>query len=108
MQAIDSIKAFLKLGFSLGKVVEALSDGFSLSDLGPILTAAKAIPGGLAAAPAALAQYLGMSDEEALELEAWVVSEFDLKDDALEAGIETALKVVIQLHELINLFKPKA
>jgi hypothetical protein len=106
--ATDSIKSFLKLGFSLGKVIEALSDGFQLSDLGEILGAAKAIPGGLAAAPLALAQYLQMTDEEALPLEQWVVAEFDLKDDSVEHAIETALTVVIELHSLLKFFKPKS
>lgn len=106
--ATDSIKAFLKLGFSLGKVIEALADGFQFGDLGPILSAAKSIPGGLAAAPSALSQYFLMTDEEALPLEEWVVSEFDLSNDAVEAGIETALKVVIELHSLAGLLKPKS
>lgn len=106
--ATESIKAFLAMGFSFGKVVEALGDGFQLSDLGPILGAAKAIPGGLAAAPVALSQYLSMSDEDAAPLEAWVVETFDLKDDAVEHAIETALTVVIELHSLLKFFKPKS
>jgi hypothetical protein len=106
--ATDSIKAFLSMGFSFGKVVEALADGFQLSDLGPILGAAKSIPGGLAAAPMALAQYLQMTDEEAAPLEAWVIETFDLKDDSVEHAIETALTVVIELHSLLKFFKPKA
>lgn len=105
---MENIKAFLRLGFSFGKVVEALGDGFQLADLGPILAAAKAIPGGLAAAPAALGEYFNMSDADALPLEDWVVAEFDLKNDAVEQGIESALKVVIELHSLVKLFKPKS
>lgn len=107
MTGTDSLKAFLAMGFSMAKVVDVLGDGFQLGDLGPILTAAKSIPGGLAAAPAALTQYLTMSDEEALPLEDWVTSTFDLKDDAVELAIETALKAVIELHSLVRLFAPK-
>lgn len=106
--ATDSIKAFLKMGFTFGKVVSALSDGFQLSDLGDILAAAKSIPGGLAAAPNALSQYLQMTDEEALPLEDWCVAEFSLPNHSVEAAIEGALKVVIELHSLARLLAPKA
>lgn len=101
--AVDQLKTFLKFGFALGKVVDALSDGFGLGDLGAIISAAKSIPGGLAAAPSALSQYLAMSDEEALPLEDWVVAEFDISNDMVEVGIEMALKVVIELHSLVKL-----
>jgi hypothetical protein len=105
--AVDSLKAFLKMGFSFGSVVAALADGFQLGDLGEILSAAKSIPGGLASAPGALSQYLNMSDEEAVSLESWVEAEFDIDNDNVERGIETALKVVIELHSLARLLVPK-
>lgn len=106
---LASLKAFLNLGFKLGNVLVALSDGFQLlKDVGPLLDAAKAIPGGIAAAPSALKQYLEMSDADALPLEDWVVVTFDIPNDAVEAVIEQGLKVVIELHGLAAmLVKPK-
>lgn len=106
--ATDNIKAFLRLGFSAGKVVAALADGFQLGDLGEIVGAAKNIPGGLAAAPKALSEYLNMTDAEAEPLEAWVVTEFSVPDHNVELAVETALGVVIQLHSLARLIAPKA
>jgi hypothetical protein len=108
MLAVDQLKAFLTMGFSFAKVVDSLSDGFQIADLLVVLDAAKQVPGGLAAAPAALAQYLAMTDEEATELEAWVVATFDVKNDAVEQAIETGLKVVIELHALVALLFPKS
>jgi hypothetical protein len=105
--ALDSLKAFLTMGFSLVKVVETLADGFQLSDLGPIVSAAKSIPGGLASAPKALGEYLNMNDADALPLEDWVVSNFDVKNETVEVAIETALKLVIELHALARLLVPK-
>lgn len=108
MTSVDSLKAFLGMAFGVAKVVDALSDGFQLSDLSAVLSAAKSVPGGLSAAPAALSQYLGMTDEDALGLEAWVMSEFKLSNENVEHAIETALQVVIELHSLVRLVFPKA
>lgn len=107
--ALDALKSFLQMGFKLGSVISALSDGFQLlKDLGPIVDAAKSVPGGLAAAPQALYQYLNMTDEEAVALEDWVVATFDIPNDTVEVAIEQALKVVIELHSLAKFLKPKA
>lgn len=104
--SVDHLKAFLSMGFSLGKVVGALSDGFQLGDLGAIVGAAKAIPGGLSAAPSALSEYLNMSDEDAVPLEDWVVATFSVPNPTVEVAIETALKLVIECHALARLLVP--
>lgn len=109
MDALSNLKSFLTMGFKLGGAFSALADGFQLlKDVGPLLEAAKAIPGGIASAPAALSEYLNMSDEQALPLEDWVVATFDIPNDAVEVAIEQALKVVIELHSLAKFLKPKA
>ena len=106
---VSHIKAFLNMGFKFGNVLVALKDGFQLlKDVPPIVDAAKAVPGGLAAAPKALEEYLSMDDEEALDLEEWVVTTFDIPNDAVEAVIESGLRVVIQLHSLAEMLKPKS
>jgi hypothetical protein len=61
----------------------------------------------LAGAAAALGQYINMDDMAAVELEKYIVTEFDLADDKVEAAIETALQVAIQLHDLVKLFVKK-
>lgn len=108
MTNTDSIKVFLTMGFAMAKVVDDLGDGFQLGDLGDILAAAKAVPGGLAQAPTALAQYLAMTDEDAAPLEAWVESNFKIKNQQVETAIEMALKFAIELHGLASFLKPKA
>lgn len=105
---VAHIKAFLNLGFKLGNVLVALQDGFQLlKDVGPLLDAAKAVPNGLASAGAALSEYLTMKDEDALPLEDWVVATFDIPNDTVEAAIESGLRVVIELHSLAAMLKPK-
>ena len=50
---------------------------------------------------------LGLADAEALELETWVEQEFDISNDSVELAIESALKLVIQLHDLAKLLIKK-
>lgn len=107
MDKLDSLKAFLNMGFKLAGVVAVLGDGFQFGDLGAIVVAAKSVPGGLKAASTAWSQYVSMNDEDALPLEDWVVATFDIPNDSVEVAIETALKVVIELHSLVQLVVPK-
>lgn len=106
--AVDNIKAVLKVGAAGANLVEALVDGFQLKDIGPILSFAKSLPGGISSAKAALEEYMKMSDQEALPLESWIESEYDLQNNDVEQVIEQILKVVIQLHDLAALLKPKS
>jgi hypothetical protein len=107
--ATKETKELLGFGFALVGVGVALSDGFQIGDLGKIVDAARQAPAGIAGAADALAEYAGMSDEEAVDLEAWVVANFDIPNDALEATIEGVLDVLIRIHGLAKLIvKPKA
>lgn len=102
-------KELLGFGFALVNVGVALSDGFQLGDLGKIVDAARQAPAGIAGAADALAEYANMTDEEAVDLESWVVATFDIPNDALEATIEAVLNVLIQIHGIAKLIiKPKA
>lgn len=101
--SVQNLKELVGFGLSCGELVGALQDGFDLSDLGKVLEAAKRV-GSLKNARLALAQYLAMSDAEAQELEAYVIADFDIADDKVEAMIEAGLRVVIELHEVAALF----
>lgn len=104
----NQIKSLVGLAFSVIELVASLAHGFNFGVIGKVVQIAKEIGPGLAAAPQALAQYVAMSDADALDLENWVVSEFDIDDNNVEAAIEGALKVAIELHGLIKFLVPKA
>lgn len=102
------LKEFVAFGLSAGELLSGLQDGFGFDDVAKVIATAKLAGPALKNAGVALDEYVSMSDEEASELESYVVSEFDISDDKVEEGIETALKVCIELHSLVGLFvKPK-
>lgn len=98
------------VGFALSTV----ELGSHFAEGGTIWTAVgKLIDVGKQAGPAfkdaalALQEYANMNDAEALELETWVEQEFDISNDSVELAIESALKLVIQLHDLAKLLIKK-
>ena len=101
------LKELVGLGLSSGELIAALADGVQISDLGKAVEVARAAGPGLKDAGKALDEYLAMTDAAALDLENWVVAEFDIPDDKVEAAIEMALKVAIQLRDLVRLFVKK-
>jgi hypothetical protein len=106
--ATVELKALVSLGLSAGELLAGLSDGVGFDDVTKLIDVARKAGPGLAGAKLAFDEYKNMSDAEAADLEAFVVADFDIKDDAVESVIEQALKVVIELHELVKLFAPKA
>lgn len=98
------LKELVAFGLAAGELVAGLADGVGFDDVGKVVAAAKAAGPGLAGAGDALKEYVAMSDADALELENFVVAEFDIADDKVEMAIEQALKVAIELHSLVALF----
>lgn len=99
------LKEVLGLILSAIEAGFAFADGFQFSDVAKGIEAIKKLPA-IKKAEAAFNQYKSMSDQEALELEDFVVTEFDVSDDKVEQVIEGALKVVIDLHAVAGLIKP--
>lgn len=103
--ATKELKELVGFGLSVGELVAALLDGIGVDDAEEALEVAmRAVPG-ITGADLALAEYVAMSDEEAAELEAFVIADFDIPADNVEAAVEGALKVAIMLRGLINIFK---
>lgn len=101
------LKALVGFGLSCGELLAGLGDGFSFDDVKKVIDCAKQASPALKGAKAALGQYLVMSDEQAKELEDFVIADFDIADDQVEFVIESALKVAIELHGLASIFAPK-
>mgnify|MGYP001596944811 CR=1 FL=1 len=106
--ATKELKELVAFGLNCGELIAGLADGVGFDDIGKVVAVAKLAGSGMGGAAAALAEYAGMTDAEALELEKFVESEFDIANDKVELGIELALKTVIQLHEVVKLFLPKS
>lgn len=97
------------VGFVLttSELVEDVADGVGFSTVGKLVETARSAGPGLKGAAEALQEYAAMTDAEAADLEAFVVSELDLADDKVELVIEQALKVAIELHALAGLIVKK-
>lgn len=102
---IKELKELVGLGLSLGELAAALSDGIGIDDADEaIQVAMRAVPG-IDGAAAALAEYKAMTDEQAKELEDYVMADFDIANDSVEAAVEGALTILIGLHKIFPLFK---
>lgn len=101
---IQEVKDVVKMGLAIGELVDGLSDGIGLSDIGPALKAAKAVKPAIDALKSGqlLPELKDLSEEERVELKEFVSVEFDLRDDALEAAIEKGLQIAIDLSKLIQ------
>lgn len=102
------LKELVGFGLSVGELIAGLADGFGFDDVKKAIDAAKLAAPAFKDAHKALAEYVGMTDTEAAELEAYVFTEFDIADDKIEAAIEGALKLAIELRSLVALLVPKA
>lgn len=103
----SDLKALVFFGLKVMELVDKLSDGFQLGDLVKVLDVAKAAPA-IKGAVAALAEYKAMTDAEAADLEAYIQSNFDISNDAIELVIEEALDILVKLHSLAGKVLKKA
>lgn len=101
---IEEVKAVVDCGLKIGELVDALSDGIGLGDLGALLRAAKSVKPAFDAIKSGklIPEVKDLSDEEKADLKAFVADDFDIENDALEAVVEKALSVVIDLSALIQ------
>lgn len=102
------LKELVGFALSCGELIAGLADGVGFDDVGKVVTCAKEAGAAFDGAAAALTEYANMTDAEAKDLEDFVVKEFDITQDSVEAAIEGALKVAIELHGLVKLLLPKA
>lgn len=108
LQATDRLKALVSFALSCGELVADLADGVSFSLISKLVAVAREAGPALSGAATALVQYANMTDAEAADLEQFVVTEFDIDQNDIEAVVEGALKLAIQLHELVKYLLPKA
>jgi hypothetical protein len=84
---IDEVKEVLGLAFSVGQLVESLSDGVGLNDIGKLVSVVKKAPSAVTAIKSGkvIPELKDLDDNEKSELKKWAASEFDLSDDKIES-----------------------
>lgn len=102
---VEELKAVVLLGLHLGELVDSLSNGIGLDDIGPALRIVKDAKPALDAVKSGkiLPEVKDLDAEEKEALKVWISEELDIADDALEAVIEKALSVIIDLTDLAKL-----
>jgi len=104
---MKELKSLVGFGLACAELVADLADGVSFSLISKVVQVAKEAKPAFKGAEVAFEQYVGMTDEAALEIEQWVVSEFDIDNEKVELAIESALKAIIQLRVIVELLVPK-
>jgi hypothetical protein len=107
---IEELKSVLILGIHLGELVDSLSNGIGIDDLGPLVRVGKSVKPAIDAIKSGkiIPEAKDLDAEEKVALKAFIVEELDLENDNLEAIIEQALSVVVDISDLSNLLKAKA
>lgn len=106
MFGIENLKKLVGFGCDLAKqIASSLSDGWQWTDAFSFVDEIAAIPGVVKSFPAIKQELTDLSAEERAELHTFVVEKFDIPNDKVEAFIENALGVAINIVALVEQFK---
>ena len=102
---IEELKDVVALGISVGELVEALSDGVGISDIGKLVAVVRRAPAAVASLKSGkvLPELKDLDAEEKMALKAWAAEELDLENDKVEAAVEAGLNVAIDLCDLLKI-----
>lgn len=100
----EEVKAVVNCGLKVGELVDALSDGIGIGDIGALLRAAKSVKPAIDAIKSGklVPELKDLDDEEKAALKTFIGEEFDISNDALEDTIEKAINVVVDLSEILK------
>lgn len=104
---VENIKEIVLFAGRVARLIEAVADGFGVGDIFQAIAVAKLAPAAFKDIERAWDEYRDMDDEEALVIDAAIEEEFDLEDDKIEAFVEQALKIAVELRGLAQLFPKK-
>lgn len=103
---IDNIKKAVRLSVDFIKQIEqSTSDGFQITDLFSFVDELSRLPEVIANRNQLVDELKDLSAEERMDLQLFVINEFDIANDKAEAAIESALCLVISLISLITALK---
>lgn len=106
---IEKVKIILAFGFGLARQLEtALADGkITFTDLPGFIGQFMGLQAVIEAGKEAVAEVLDLTAEERTELNAWAATEFDLKNDVIEAKVKAALDLAMSVLVAYDVFKPE-
>lgn len=106
MYGIENLKKLVKFGCDLTRqITTALADGWQWTDALGFINEIAAIPGVVKSIPAIQQELKDLTPEERAELYAYLVTEFELPDEKVEAFVENALALAISVLALVEQWK---
>lgn len=106
MLGIENLKKLVHFGAKLAnQVATSLSDGWQWTDALSFVDEMAAVPGAVKAIPEARKELADLTAEERQELHNYLADEFDLPNDKIEALVEHALNLALELVSLVSEFK---
>lgn len=103
--ANQEIKDLLLFGSSVAVLIDTVTKGLSIAEVGQVLAVIKEAPGMLSEAPKALDEYLALDDAGRSDVEAYVSTLFPLQEKPVADVIKEVLTLVISLSSVIGLVK---
>lgn len=106
MYGIENLKKLVKFGFELTKqIATANADGWQWTDALSFVDEIAAIPGVVKSFPEIQNELSDLTKEERTELDAYVVEEFDIPNDKVEAFVEDSLQLAVAAVSLVTRWK---
>lgn len=102
---VSEVKDILAVGVQVTKLVSALSDGVGISDLGALLSAAKAVKPAIDAVKSGklIPELKDLDETEKAELNGYVKVELDdIDESVLGSVVEKAFSVALDLCDLLK------
>lgn len=100
--AIKNLQELVEFGIALGKLIDNAAHGVSFSQIGMLLDVVKKAGPAFQDADQALAEYKAMTDQEAFALENYIISNFQIPDEQIEAVIVQVLIFLVELRKVIS------
>lgn len=103
---VENLKKVVSFGCGLtGQIAESLKDGWQWTDALSFVDEMAAIPGVVKTLPAVKQELSDLSTTEREELHAYIVEKFDIPNDKVEAFVENAIGVALNVLSLVEKWK---
>lgn len=104
----QEIKDLILLPISVAELVDSVADGVSIGDVFSVVGVLKKVKPAIDAVKSGklIDEYKNLDQAGKDDLVKWFDEELDLKEDKIEAVIEQAWAVVVDLNDLVKLIKP--
>ncbi len=106
MYGIENLKKIVKVACDFTKqAASSLMDGWQWTDFFAFVDEMAAIPGAVKSLPEVMQEIKDLQPEERDQLYAYLVEQFDIPNDKVEAFVEDAIAWAISTVSLVEKFK---